>query len=149
MKPNSNRFTHVAVRAVVAGALAATIAFAPSLGLAAKAAAEERVEARITHMHAKLGITSSQEEQWAKVADVMRDNARAMDTLVEARHEHAKTMTAVDDLISYGEITDAHADGIKKLTPVFAALYDDMSKAQKAEADILFRHGDNKKKKHH
>jgi len=28
-----------------------------------------------------------------------------------------------------GEITDAHADGIKKFTPVFAALYDTMSES--------------------
>jgi hypothetical protein len=48
-------------------------------------------------------------------------------------------MTAVDDLKSYGEIADAHADGIKKLTPVFAALYASMSDAQKKEADAIFR----------
>ena len=53
-------------------------------------------------------------------------------------------MTAVDDLKSYGEIADAHANGIKKLTPVFADLYASMSDAQKKEADTLFRHGDRK-----
>lgn len=35
-------------------------------------------------MHAKLDITSSQEEQWAKVAEVMRDNARSMDSLMQS-----------------------------------------------------------------
>jgi hypothetical protein len=53
-------------------------------------------------------------------------------------------MTAVDDLKSYGEIADAHANGIKKLTPVFADLYTSMSDVQKKEADTLFRHGDHK-----
>ena len=130
-------------------ALAAAIAFAPSPALAARTSSDERAEARITYMHARLDITASQEEQWARVADVMRENAKSMDALMEARREQAKSMTAVDDLVSYGQITDAHADGIKKLTPVFAALYDDMSTAQKAEADTLFRHGDTRKSKHH
>ena len=57
-------------------------------------------------------------------------------------------MNAVDDLKSYGEITDAHADGIKKFTPVFATLYDSMSDAQKKQADTLFRHGGKMSKKH-
>jgi len=67
-----------------------------------------------------------------------------MEPLIKARTENAKTMTAVDDLKSYSEITDAHADGIKKFTPVFATLYDSMSDAQKKQADALFRHGDRK-----
>jgi wyosine [tRNA(Phe)-imidazoG37] synthetase (radical SAM superfamily) len=95
-------------------------------------------------MHTKLKITAVQEEQWTKVADAMRDNAKVMDTLTQARMERATGMTAVDDLNSYGEITSAHADGIKKLVPVFADLYAGMSDAQKAEADILFRHGPRK-----
>jgi protein CpxP len=147
MKTTSHQFSRAVVRAVVTMATAATIVLAPSFALAARTSSEDRAEARIAHMHAKLDITSSQEEQWAKVAEVMRDNARSMDSLMQTRHENAKSMNAVDDLISYGEITDAHADGIKKLTPVFATLYADMSDAQKAEADTLFRHGDHKKGK--
>jgi protein CpxP len=98
-------------------------------------------------MHAKLKITQAQEAQWAKVAQVMRDNEKAIEPLIKARKENAKNMSAVDDLKSYGEITDAHADGIKKFTPVFATLYAGMSDAQKKEADALFRHGDRKSKK--
>jgi hypothetical protein len=52
-------------------------------------------------------------------------------------------MTAVGDLKSYGEIIDAHADGIKKLIPVFTALYASMSDAQKKAADTCFRQGYN------
>ena len=72
----------------------------------------------------------------------MRDNGKTLDALTQARVDHAKTMTAVDDLKSYGEIADAHADGVKKLTPVFASLYDGMSDAQKKQADALFSRGD-------
>jgi protein CpxP len=147
MKPSRYQFTYAAARAVAAAALAVTIAFAPNAVLAAKPSNEDRVEMRIKDMHAKLEITQAQEDQWAKVAEVMRDNARSMDTLTTARHKNANTMTAVDDLRSYGEIADAHAEGIKRLTPVFAALYDEMSDAQKKEADTLFRHGPHKKPK--
>jgi protein CpxP len=140
MRQGSYRFTYRAARAVAA-ALFATLAFAPGPVLAAKDSSGDRVEARIKNMHAKLKITHEQEEQWAKVAHVMRENAKSLDTLTEARFKNAKTMNAIDDLKSYGEITDAHADGIKRFTPVFATLYAGMSDAQKKEADDLFRHG--------
>lgn len=144
---NSHQFTRAAARAATAAALLAAVAFAPGVVFAAKAAGEQRVEARITDMHAKLKITQTQEDQWAKVAEVMRDNAKSMDALTQGRFERAKNMTAVDDLKSYEQIAEAHADGIKKLTPVFATLYDGMSDAQKKEADSLFRHGGRKMSK--
>ena len=98
-------------------------------------------------MHDRLNITQTQEDEWGKVAQVMRENATVMETLIKVRVEHAKTMTAIDDMKSYGDITDAHADGIRKLTPVFAALYADMSDEQKKEADYMFSHGKNRAKK--
>jgi hypothetical protein len=148
MERNGHHFTYAVVRVVGAAALVATIALATGPVIAAKASAEDRVEARITNMHSKLKITQAQEEQWAKVAQVLRDNEKTIEPLTKARKENSKTMTAVDDLKSYGEITDAHADGIKKFTPVFATLYDSMSNAQKKEADALFRHGGKMSKKH-
>jgi protein CpxP len=151
MERNSHQVIYAAVCAVAAAALVAIIAFASGPVLAAKATAQDRVdrvEARITNMHAKLKITQAQEDQWAKVAQMMRDNEKAIEPLIKARVENAKSMTAVDDLKSYGEITDAHADGIKKFTPVFAILYDSMSDAQKKEADALFRHSGKMSKKH-
>jgi LTXXQ motif family protein len=147
MERITHQFTFAAARAVAAAALVATIAFASGPVIAAKASAEDRVETRIKDMHAKLKITPAQEAQWTKVAQMMRDNEKTMEPLFKARAENAKTMTAVDDLKSYGEITDLHADGIKKFTPVFATLYADMSDAQKKTADTLFRHGDHRKSK--
>ncbi len=142
MKSRSNQFTHAHSRLVAAVALVVTLALAPGVGFAAdKDAHEDRAELRIKDMHTKLNITAAQEAQWTKVAQLMRDDAKRMDTLTQARVGHAKDMTAVDDLKSYGEITDAHADGIKKLTPEFATLYSSMSDTQKKEADALFRHG--------
>jgi protein CpxP len=147
MERNNHQFTFAAARALAAAALVAAIAFAPGAAFSAQAPGKDRVEARIESMHAKLKITAAQEEQWAKVIQVMRENEQAIEPLIKARAANAKTMTAVDELKSYGEITDVHASGIKKFTPVFAALYDSMSDAQKKQADILFRPRDHRQAK--
>jgi hypothetical protein len=99
----------------------------------------ERVEARIKDLHAKLQITPAQEDLWKNVTTQMRDNAKIMDGLLRARFEKANTMSAVDDFQSYAETANAHAEGIKKFIPVFAALYNSMSDDQKKNADAIFR----------
>jgi len=133
MKPSALQITQASTRLFAAAALAASLILAPGVALAAdKLAHADRAEQRIKQMHEKLMI----------------ENAKTMDTLTQARADHAKEMTAVDDLKSYGEITDAHADGIKKLTPVFATLYASMSEPQKKAADTLFSHGDRRHGKH-
>jgi len=149
MKFSGNRFINAGARLMGAAALVVTFAFAPGVVLAAdKDAHEDRADVRIKQMRAKLKITSAQEEQWGKVAQAMRDDAKAMDTLTQARVARAKDMTAVDDLKTYGEIAEAHANGIRKLTPLFADLYAGMSDAQKKDADTLFRHGERKHGQH-
>ncbi|HEY8024003.1 MAG TPA: Spy/CpxP family protein refolding chaperone [Burkholderiaceae bacterium] len=142
MKQFAKQYTGAKTRIATAMIVIAAIVCAPSMAFAAdKDAHEDRVELRIRDMHEKLKITATQETQWGLVAAAMRDDAKTMDTLTQTRFEHAKEMTAVDDLKSYGEIAMAHADGVKKLTPVFAELYNAMSDSQKKEADTLFRHG--------
>ena len=145
MKFCGNQFTFSSAHLVAAAVLVSTLAFAPAVVLAAgKDAHADRTELRVKDMHAKLKITPAQEEQWSKVAQAMRDDAKTMDTLTQARADNTKDMTAVDALQSYGEITQAHADGVKKLIPVFSDLYASMSDNQKKTADTLFRHGDHK-----
>ena len=73
------------------------------------------------------------------VAQVMRRNDEKMDALSAERHGRIATMTAVEDLRSYGQITEQHAADIKTLAPVFEKLYDAMSTEQKANADAIFR----------
>ena len=142
MKLNGNKLTYASLRFITAATLVATLLSAPEVVFATdKDAHEDRTELRIKEMHAKLKITSAQEEQWAKVAQAMLDDAKTMDALTQIRVDHAKDMTAVDDLKSFGEIADAYANGIKKMTPVFTDLYASMSDAQKKEADAFFRYG--------
>ena len=142
MNERNFQFAKSTTRAAAAFAIVAAVTFAAPPVFAAANSDQPRIEARIKDMHTKLKITAAEEEQWAKVTDVMRDNASKMDELNSARRANAKTMNAVDDLKSYGDVVDAHADEIKKFAAAFSPLYDSMSDAQKAEADQLFRHGD-------
>ena len=107
---------------------------------AGKESAVNRVEARIKELHTQLQITPEQGNLWQNVTAVMRDNAQRIDALVKTRADHAQTMTAVDDVRAYGDIAEAHAEGIKKFLPAFEALYASMSDVQKQHADALFRH---------
>ena len=124
----------------------------PSLGLAQAGATQtpattppaptttkaDHVQARINELHTKLKITAEQEEQWTKVTEVMRENAGRIDEASKRRAEKAQTMTAVEDLKAYGEITEVHAEGTKRFVAAFEPLYNSMSDAQKQDADNIF-----------
>lgn len=112
------------------------------------ASGPDRVENRITDLHTRLVITADQEDDWGKLAGVMRDNANTMASLTQARTDKLGGMNAVDDLKSYSEIAQAHADGLQKFTPAFAALYDSMSDEQRKNADAIFRARDDQAIKH-
>lgn len=98
----------------------------------------DRVEARITDLHARLKITDAQADQWNAFAQVMRDNAKAMTAALDQRAAAAKTASAVDDMRSYLAITQTHADGMAKLEPAFEKLYAAMSPEQQKNADVVF-----------
>jgi protein CpxP len=155
MKRFTSQFTYHAALAIAAMFFAFLVLASPSPSLAAPpdpgmkagaASKADNVEARIKELHTKLAITPAQEAMWTNVAQTMRDNAKTMETLIKARSEKTGALTAVDDLKSYGEIADAHADGIKKFIPVFEPLYASMSDAQKKDADMLFHHRDDRMK---
>jgi molecular chaperone GrpE (heat shock protein) len=111
---------------------------APSSTKAKRPPRADRVETRIKSMHDQLKITADQEPQWNAVAQVMRENARAIDQLASERSAKRASMNAVDNLRSYEAIADTHAEELKKLVPAFEALYDKMSDAQKKNADTVF-----------
>ena len=69
----------------------------------------------------------------------MRDNASRMEKLVaEKRKIPPEKTTAVDDLKTYQEFTEARLDGLKHLTSAFKSLYDTMTPEQKKNADTVF-----------
>jgi periplasmic protein CpxP/Spy len=140
----ASQFTYRMALTVTAALLLATLARAQ-----APPSHAERVEARITELHAKLHITPAQEDLWQHVTQGMRDNATRMDELTQARAAKAPTMTAVDALKAYSAIAEAHAEGLKTFIPAFEALYARMSDAQKQQADALFRRRSHTRAKGH
>jgi len=109
------------------------------LSLSQAASTGSHVEARISDLRAKLKITDAQEEQWNKLAQVMRENAATMQPLIAERKEKG-AMNAVDDLKSYSGITDAQAAGLKNFVAAFEPLYASFSDDQKKLADKIFAH---------
>lgn len=98
------------------------------------------VESHIKDLHAQLQITPAQEPQWAAVAKAMRDSASETDKAIDKRQALVNSANAVDNLNAYGDIAQAHADGVKRLAAAFAPLYASMSDDQKKEADAVFAH---------
>ena len=101
--------------------------------------AEERVERRIRELHSQLRITPAEEAQWKQFADVMRENARDMDQAFMQRAQQFDTMNAVQNMQSYEQLAEAHAQRLQKLVPAFEKLYDSMTDQQKQVADQVFR----------
>jgi hypothetical protein len=124
-----------AVLAIGGTVIAADAAHTPSTLNARDASVTERIQ----HMHDMLKITPAQEAQWAPVAQVMQDNAAALDSAIKDR-EAKKDMNAVDDIESFYAVTEAHAEGLKKFADAFSPLYAAMSPEQQKTADAVFRH---------
>ena len=110
--------------------------------------AEERVERRIKELHGQLQITPAEEPQWNEFAQVMRENARDMDQAFVQRAQQFPTMNAVQNMQSYEQLSEEHAQRVQKLVPAFQKLYDAMPDAQKRVADQVFRANAEKHMEH-
>ena len=110
--------------------------------------AEERVERRIKELHGQLQITPAEEPQWNEFAQAMRENARDMDQAFVQRAQQHPTMNAVQNMQSYEQLSEEHAQRVQKLVPAFQKLYDAMPDAQKRVADQVFRANAEKHMEH-
>jgi hypothetical protein len=134
---------------ILATALAASGAFAQASAPAAPPAAassaspaakhEARIENRIAYLHQQLKIAPQQETQWQSFADAMREDGETMGKLYEKRRQSVENASALDNMRDYAEITEAHAEGMKKLVAAFEPLYNSLSPEQKKLADATFR----------
>jgi len=112
---------------------------APSAAMVkADAKRDAKVEMHIKDLHAKLNINAAEESQWADVAKTMRENVNDLDQAIDKREALLHHATAIDDLNAYGDVAQAHADAVKKLSAVFTPLYAAMSDGQKKAADEVF-----------
>lgn len=105
----------------------------------AVARAHPVVERRIADLHERLKITSAEQPAFDAFADVMRSNAGRMDGLLQARRKGVATLTALDQMRSYQDLAQAHADDMRRLVPAFEHLYEGLSPEQKKLADTSFR----------
>jgi hypothetical protein len=110
----------------------------PPAAAAATSSKPETVDQRITALKAALKVTPDQESKWEGVATAMRENAAAMEKLVQEKKGKMASMNAVDDLKTYQEFSQARLDGLKNLISAFATLYDSMPPDQKKNADHVF-----------
>jgi hypothetical protein len=62
-----------------------------------------------------------------------------MDQAISSRMQQYQTMTALQNMQSYEQIAEAHAQGLQKLVPAFENLYNAMPAQQKQVADQVFR----------
>ena len=106
------------------------------------------IDALIDQLHDSLKISTEQEPLWRGVTKVMRENSETMSRLAQERAQRAQTATALDNLNSYAEISEAHAAGTRRMIQVFQALYDSMSPEQKKATDAEFR-GHLQERAHH
>lgn len=114
-------------------------AAAPAGQTAPRHLTPQAVEQHIDRLHAQLRITPAQQQQWDQFAQVMRDNAANMRQAVEQRGAQLASMTAAQDMQSYAQLAQQHAQDMQKLSAAFQTLYDSMSPEQKQTADAVFR----------
>lgn len=113
----------------------------------AETTAVAQTEARIKQLQDALKITEVQEALWNNLVQVMKENAKEMDSLAKERGEANKNMNAVEHLKFHSQVTEAHLNQQKKLIPVFEALYSSLSDEQKKITDAIFRTGKHGKHK--
>ena len=70
---------------------------------------------------------------------MLRENARDMDQTFMQRAQQFQSMNALQNMQSYEQMAEAHAQHLQKLVPAFENLYNTMPDQQKRLADQVFR----------
>lgn len=117
----------------------------PQAGNAARAQHQQRnvdfgarAEARIAYVKAKLKITSAQESAFDKYAQVIRDNAAAMQKNFDAtRGQRGKDVSAVDRVEQRAKFAQQRDQQEQQYLSAFRPLYASLSPDQKKVADDL------------
>jgi len=112
---------------------------APAAPAPANPAMDDAIGKRIAQLHAALKITPDEETQWGQFADVMRDNAHKMDQTYKDRAAKFADLNALENMQSYAQIAQEHAEDVQRLVTAFQPLYAAMPDAQKKIADQVFR----------
>ncbi len=125
---------------IVAAALALSLAF--SAGAHAQTATDSRqakVEKRIRDMYATLHISNAQDAAWNAFAQVMLDNAQAIEATIQQTAGDRSKLSAPQILDNYAAISAQHAQNAERLSAAFGVLYAGLAPDQKQAADEMFR----------
>jgi len=99
------------------------------------------VEGRIAYLKTELKITDAQQPLFDAVANVMRENSRAVrDAFQGMRGDPNQLRTALARLEARAKFTQLRADGEAKMLAAFRPLYQAMSPDQQKAADEMFEH---------
>jgi hypothetical protein len=99
------------------------------------------IEGRIAYLKTELKITDAQAPLFDAVANVMRDNAKAMgDAARSLRGDPNQPRTALTRLEARAKFAQLHADGEAKMLAAFRPLYQAMGPDQQKSADEMFGH---------
>lgn len=101
------------------------------------------VEGRIAYLKAELKITDAQAPQFDRVAQAMRDNAKAMEQAMgQMRGNRDQPRNAVQRLETRAQFAGLRAQADQRFLDAFKPLYTSLSDDQKKAADeMLTRHG--------
>jgi hypothetical protein len=102
--------------------------------------AGDPVEAQLGDIKKRLSITAAQQPQFDQFAAVVKQNAQAMDALMQQAAQGAEK-SAVEGLRTAASFAQTEADNLKRLLPALEALYASLTDPQKRKADQLFNTG--------
>jgi periplasmic protein CpxP/Spy len=103
--------------------------------------ASRHIDGRIAFLKTELKITDAQGPLFEKVANVMRENAKAMgDAAQSLRGDPNQPRTAIARLEARAKFAQLRADSETKMLAAFRPLYQAMSPDQQKAADEMFEH---------
>ena len=95
------------------------------------------VDGRIAFFKAELKITPEQETQWQPVATALRQNANALDEVINSARQQRGTMDAVQRLTVRGQFDKVRSESDERLLSAFKPLYASLSPEQQQIANQL------------
>ncbi len=115
----------------------------PQQGERERFSPSRHIEGRIAYLKAELKITDVQAPQFDRVAQAMRDNAKAMEQAIsQMRGDHNQPRNAIQRLEARAQFASLRAQADQRFLDAFKPLYASLSDDQKKAADeMLARHG--------
>ncbi len=100
---------------------------------------QARVEERIRDMYATLHVTEAQDAEWNAFAQVMLDNAQAIDAALKQYGGDRDKLSAPEILENYAALSARHAQNAARMSSALSMLYANFTPDQKKLADEMFR----------